>query len=542
MDYNCWVCYDFFTEPITLHCEHSFCKKCIEKSSVIETLCPFCRAEYQLPLPPINKALNKRMLKLKGFDVVDTDPEDNNNNNNNNNQVNDNNNNNNNQVNDNNNNNNNNQVNDEVKPIPMDTRDDNIRYIAPDILHMPREIYVLIFNKISVKQLVEMQTISKAFQKIVNDNWIWKTKLHQHSQFSNPDKFNYDYRKCFIAYSKSENNTNKGAAGQFKMTAFRGHTQPITCFDHIGNIMTTGSIDNTIRIWDMNNKKGESILTLNGHSESVTCIKQTQLNITSGSQDGNINVWDIESGDVVSNFTHQSGIHSIAYHPLYEGKMMGASGDIVNIWDVKSKMKVQSFNRTPGLIRKSQFDPSGKLMISTDQHFDIWDLRSPLHPLHRFNAASVYDVTPTHLFAWNLGTLHKYNLVSGSSELSVPIHNVTGIKATSNDVAISSNAGASILDAKSLTFTHNIQNTSNSMINNILIDDKKLITASADNSIKVYDKNTGNKLYALLGGSNMVRAGEPTPLVAGCKEVRFDRTRVFGVFNHLIRVYNFRLE
>ncbi len=82
---TCWVCFEVFDEPVTLHCGHSFCKVCNSSSNYKERkiylfqrwagclrmcaqeccvkmykknpLCAFCRREFGLPLPGINERL-----------------------------------------------------------------------------------------------------------------------------------------------------------------------------------------------------------------------------------------------------------------------------------------------------------------------------------------------------------------------------------------------------------------------------------------------------------------------------------------------------
>src|SRR5437868_12287624 len=45
---TCSICLDILFEPVTLFCQHSFCKDCI--TQIINNQCPLCRAYITIPL------------------------------------------------------------------------------------------------------------------------------------------------------------------------------------------------------------------------------------------------------------------------------------------------------------------------------------------------------------------------------------------------------------------------------------------------------------------------------------------------------------
>jgi len=93
-------------------------------------------------------------------------------------------------------------------------------------------------------------------------------------------------------------------------------------------------------------------------------------------------------------------------------------------------------------------------------------------------------------------------------------------------------------------------------LTSIKIDERKIITGSRDNCIKVWDlgENDQNqnqnqnqnqsrgarRLYSLLGGSLQARPGNPAhPRRKGCSGIAYDETKIVGAFNSLVRVYSF---
>ena len=57
---NCSICFETFRDPRALHCQHGFCRECleqcIESSEDKETLvCPVCREEVKLTKEGVDK-------------------------------------------------------------------------------------------------------------------------------------------------------------------------------------------------------------------------------------------------------------------------------------------------------------------------------------------------------------------------------------------------------------------------------------------------------------------------------------------------------
>lgn len=82
------------------------------------------------------------------------------------------------------------------------------------------------------------------------------------------------------------------------LRVLKGHSSRVCtlAFDANQKLLATGSLDQTIRIWDV--ESGECLKVLEEHTnrvQSVTFLSKTRT-LVSGSYDETIKIWDIDSG------------------------------------------------------------------------------------------------------------------------------------------------------------------------------------------------------------------------------------------------------
>ncbi|KAK9943041.1 hypothetical protein M0R45_008665 [Rubus argutus] len=102
-------------------------------------------------------------------------------------------------------------------------------------------------------------------------------------------------------------------ANPFQLAApLEGHTGAVVCLKVEANRLYSGSVDHTIRVWDLNTL--QSIMTLNGHSDVVTSLIFWDQCLISCSLDCTIKVW-AETGNLEATYT-----------PTQERGLLGLSG------------------------------------------------------------------------------------------------------------------------------------------------------------------------------------------------------------------------
>jgi F-box/WD-40 domain protein MET30 len=117
---------------------------------------------------------------------------------------------------------------------------------------------------------------------------------------------------------------------QSKIRTFSGHMGPIQTLSLLEPVhlkggahqprIVTGSLDNTIKIWDFNT--GELLRTLFGHADGVWGLGADLIRIVSCSSDRTLKIWDIETGQCIHTIiSHDAAINAVW---LSETKLISA--------------------------------------------------------------------------------------------------------------------------------------------------------------------------------------------------------------------------
>ena len=72
-----------------------------------------------------------------------------------------------------------------------------------------------------------------------------------------------------------------------------GHTRQVTCISFYAECVYSGSVDKTVRIWDINTCECKA--TLKGHWSTVWSIAVDAEKIITGAADNDMRIWDQET-------------------------------------------------------------------------------------------------------------------------------------------------------------------------------------------------------------------------------------------------------
>ena len=160
------------------------------------------------------------------------------------------------------------------------------------------------------------------------------------------------------------------------MITCNGHTDAVTCFDHDGSSIISGSKDNSIILW---NDEGQIKSTLNFHSDDITAIKVFEYKkAISASKDGVVKIWNTESGEVNKTFNIDNG-YATCFEDRTENNNFGeyyaigtSTGEII-VGDVNTYETVHIF-KDDKAIKLIRFYDYGLMTVNIDNEVKFWEI------------------------------------------------------------------------------------------------------------------------------------------------------------------------
>lgn len=161
-----------------------------------------------------------------------------------------------------------------------------------------------------------------------------------------------------------------------------GHKQTVNvcCFNNpIGDLLGTGSADKTSKIWKVGT--GECLYTFTGHTDQIINIKfeNETKTFASSSSDHTVRLYDLTTGQFHTELLgHTDIVPHIEFSNDGEIILTGSFDNTVKLWDIRSGSEISSLNGHTDDIFAAHFDfPCNKVLsASQDGTALIWDLRT----------------------------------------------------------------------------------------------------------------------------------------------------------------------
>lgn len=277
------------------------------------------------------------------------------------------------------------------------------------------------------------------------------------------------------------------------MRVVSGHSGWVRCIavDWTNEWFATGSMDRTIKIWDLATGQLQLTLTGNIHGVRGLSISQRSPYLFSVGEDKTVRCWDLEQNKVIRYYHgHLSGVYCCDVHPELDVLVTGGRDSSVRIWDVRTKNAIHVLSGHNNIVASVKFQSVDPQLISAshDSTIRCWDI-----------VAGKTRVTLTN---------HKKSV----RDIAIHPREYTFCSASSDHIKV--------WHGKNAQFTRNITGH-HAILNSVAInEDNVLVSAGDDGSMYFWDWKTGYNFQQL---QTIVQPGS-LESEAGIFACTFDRT------------------
>lgn len=163
--------------------------------------------------------------------------------------------------------------------------------------------------------------------------------------------------------------------GFYSLKTFKGHTEGVLCCQFDNNkLLMTGSYDKTVKIW--NTDTGELIRTLTGHEMGVKSLVFDDQKLITGGLDATIKVWNWRTGECISSYPgHREGVISVDF--LDKLIVSGSADKTVKVWHVDTRT-CYTLRGHSDWVTCVKIHPKSRTLFSAsdDSTVKLWDLET----------------------------------------------------------------------------------------------------------------------------------------------------------------------
>ncbi|XP_033970190.1 LOW QUALITY PROTEIN: F-box/WD repeat-containing protein 7-like [Trematomus bernacchii] len=371
---------------------------------------------------------------------------------------------------------------------------------------LPKEVACTLLTFLAPKDLTAAAQTCRYWRILAEDNLLWREKCREEGvseyssrrrKSSSPPAETSSWKSAFLSQHRIESNWRSGDTRE--PMVLKGHDEHvITCLQFSGDLIVSGSDDNTLRVWSA--VSGKCLRTLSGHTGGVWCSQMSVATVISGSTDRTLRVWDAESGECVHTlYGHTSTVRCMHLHG--DRVVSGSRDTTLRVWCVSTGRCVCVLSGHVAAVRCVQYDGRRVVSGGYDYMVKVWDAETEacLHTLQghtnrvyslQFDGAFVVSGSlDTSIRVWDAETGGCVHTLTGHQSLT------SGMELREN-ILVSGNADSTVRvwDIQSGKCLHTLQgpNKHQSAVTCLQFCRGLVLSSSDDGTVKLWDLKTGS--------------------------------------------------
>lgn len=284
--------------------------------------------------------------------------------------------------------------------------------------------------------------------------------------------------------------------------ALSGHTNLVrsVAFSRDGQTLVSGSNDNTIRIWNLQKRQLQGVLSEKGEWV-VVAISPDGQTLASGSSDKTIKIWHLQTGKLISVLKgHFDLINALCFSRDGQTLISGSRDRTIKIWHVGTSKLQRTLPENTGLIYSLAIGSDDNLLVSgsSDKLIKIWQLETgellrTISGFPGFVRAVVISSTLQVVVGAGFGkTIYIWDLYTGQLQQVLDGHNgsIQTLAISPDEESLISGSDdrtIKIWNLKTKTLLHTLTGHTSSVLSvDISYDGKLLASGSEDKTIRIW--------------------------------------------------------